>query len=166
MTDSSAAVLPNIHQFTMTRIDGHEQPLSEYKGKVVLVVNTASECGLTPQYEGLQALYEQYHDQGFEILGFPANNFGGQEPGTDAEIAEFCTANYSVTFPMFSKIEVIGDQQHPLYAELSRIEGGEPSWNFTKYLIGKDGSVLVRFDPRTPPNDSELTSALVRAVEK
>ena len=146
---------------TMNRIDGTPEALESYKGKVVLVVNVATECGLTPQYEALQALYEDKADRGLVILGFPANNFGGQEPGTNEQIAEFCTGEYGVTFPMFEKISVAGEGQHPLFADLSR-EGGEPTWNFTKYLVDRQGRVVARFDPRTTPDDP----ALVAKVEE
>ena len=145
--------------FTMHRIDGAEEPLEAYRGRVVMVVNVASACGLTPQYEGLEALYEQHAGDGLVILGFPANNFGGQEPGTNDEIAEFCTGEYGVTFPMFEKISVTGDDQHPLYATLSR-EGGPPTWNFTKYLLDREGRVVARFDPRTAPNDEALVGRI------
>ena len=144
---------------TMRGIDGSEQDLSRYRGKVVLVVNVASECGLTPQYEGLQSLYEQKKGEGFVILGFPANNFGGQEPGTDEQIVQFCSENYSVTFPMFSKISVLGDDQDALFASLSQ-ESEEPSWNFTKYLIVRDGNLVERFDPRTTPDDPGLVEQI------
>lgn len=146
---------------TMNRIDGTPESLEAYKGKVVMVVNVASACGLTPQYEGLQALYEEKAADGLVILGFPANNFGEQEPGSNDEIAEFCTGEYGVTFPMFEKISVIGEDQHPLYARLSQ-EGGEPNWNFTKYLVDREGRVVARFDPRTRPDDP----ALVAKVEE
>ncbi len=153
MDGESAA--PTLLDRTMRGIDGSEQDLSRYRGKVVLVVNVASECGLTPQYEGLQSLYEQKRDEGFVILGFPANNFGGQEPGTDGQIVQFCSENYGVTFPMFSKISVLGDDQDALFASLSQ-ESEEPSWNFTKYLIDRDGNLVERFDPRTTPDNPGL----------
>jgi glutathione peroxidase len=149
--------------FKMKRLDGSEQDLADYRGQVLLLVNVASKCGLTPQYEGLEALYERYRDQGFAVLGFPANDFAGQEPGSDAEIAEFCRATYSVDFPMFSKITVKGDRQHPLYAKLtSQPEpiGGEVQWNFQKYLVNRDGEVVARFDPRTVPDDPELVATI------
>ncbi|MEZ6234502.1 MAG: glutathione peroxidase [Phycisphaerales bacterium] len=143
----------------MHRIDGAEESLEAYRGKVVMVVNVASACGLTPQYEGLEALYERHAGDGLVVLGFPANNFGNQEPGTNDEIAEFCTGEYGVTFPMFEKISVTGDDQHPLYATLSQ-EGGPPTWNFTKYLIDREGRVVARFDPRTPPSDEALVARI------
>ncbi|MCA9298584.1 MAG: glutathione peroxidase [Phycisphaerales bacterium] len=144
----------------MTRIDGEVEHLSAYKGRVLLIVNVASKCGNTPQYEGLQALYESRHDKGLEILGFPANNFRGQEPGTDEEILAFCTETYGVSFPMFSKVDVIEDNAHPLFRQLAQ-EGGEaPTWNFTKYLVDRDGHVVARFDPRTQPNDPDMLARI------
>jgi glutathione peroxidase len=143
----------------MTRLDGQEEDLSAYRGKVVLVVNVASRCGLTPQYKGLQAMYERYQDKGFEVLGFPANDFMGQEPGTDAEIAEFCEANYGVTFPVFSKITVKGEDMHPLYREITSSPepiGGEVVWNFQKYLVDRNGDLVAKFGPRTTPEDETL----------
>lgn len=144
---------------TMTRLDGGEQDLRSYRGQVVMIVNTASRCGLTPQYSKLQSLYEKKKDAGFVVLGFPANNFMGQEPGTDLEISEFCTANYGVTFPMFSKISVKGDDQDPLYAMLTSLPeplGGEIRWNFDKFLLDRSGNVVARFSPRTAPDDAEV----------
>lgn len=158
--DDATAVLG----FTMKTIDGESQLLEEhYAGKVVLMVNVASRCGLTPQYEGLEALFERYKDRGLVILGFPANNFGGQEPGTDKEIKAFCTDKYEVSFPMFSKISVLPKDQHPLYTKLAKAmkaQGGAPSWNFTKYLIDRSGHVQQRFDPRTKPDDPKLIQAV------
>jgi len=155
--------------FKMKTIDGELQSLSQYKGDVVLIVNVASKCGNTPQYEALQALYSKYRDQGFVVLGFPANNFGGQEPGTDAEIKEFCTATYGVTFPMFSKISVIGEDQHPLYAHLTSAAtdpkfAGDIKWNFTKFLIGRDGQIIARFNPKTKPDSKEVVGAIEDAL--
>lgn len=147
--------------FTMKRLDGTEQALTDYKGKVVMMVNVASKCGLTPQYKGLQELYTKYQPQGFEILGFPANNFGGQEPGTEEEIGQFCEANYGVTFPLFSKISVLGDDIHPLYKSLTTMPdpiGGDVRWNFQKYLLDRDGNVVTKFGPRTTPEDPELVA--------
>ncbi len=148
-------------EHTMKRLDGREEALETYKGKVVLVVNVASKCGLTPQYKGLQDLYEQYQGQGLEILGFPANDFMGQEPGTDTEISEFCEINYGVTFPLFSKITVKGEEMHPLYQELTTMPepiGGDVLWNFQKYLLNRDGEVVAKFGPRTEPQDPELVA--------
>jgi glutathione peroxidase len=148
---------------TVKSIDGADVPLSKYDGQVRLIVNVASKCGNTPQYEALESLYEQYKDKGFTVLGFPANNFGEQEPGTDTEIAEFCSLTYGVQFPMFSKISVAGDDKHPLYEYLtSQPEpvGGEVGWNFQKYLVDREGNVVKRFGPRKPPLDPDVTSAI------
>lgn len=139
----------------MRLIDGTERDLGEYRGDVVLVVNVASRCGMTPQYEGLQSLYESRREQGFVVLGFPANDFRGQEPGSNEEIAAFCRENYGVTFPMFEKISVVGEGRHPLFAKLAELSE-EPTWNFTKYLIDREGRLVGRFDPRTPPEDPAL----------
>lgn len=147
--------------FTMTTIDGQEETLSKYKGKVVLIVNVASRCGMTPQYAGLQKLYETRRDSGLVILGFPANEFGGQEPGSDEEIKEFCTGTYGVTFPMFSKIVVKGEGQHALYQKLVEQPapvGGELKWNFTKFLVDRQGRVVNRYEPKVKPDDPGLLS--------
>jgi glutathione peroxidase len=147
----------------MKRLDGSEENLANYRGKVVMLVNVASKCGLTPQYKGLQAIYDQYHDRGFEILGFPANNFMGQEPGTNEEIAEFCELNYGVSFPLFSKISVKGEDMDPLYQEITTMPepiGGDVLWNFQKYLVNKDGDVVRKISPRTVPEDPEVTGAI------
>jgi glutathione peroxidase len=159
----------NLHDFTARRIDGQPQSLGDYQGKVVLVVNVASRCGLTPQYAGLQQLYQAYRSRGLEILGFPCNQFGAQEPGSEAEIQEFCTSRYGVGFPLFSKIEVNGPGRDPLYAwltgEPTRPEGsGDIGWNFAKFLVGRDGRIQARFSPRTDPQASELTSAIEKAL--
>jgi glutathione peroxidase len=153
--------------FTMKRLDGSEQSLTDYKGKVLMLVNVASRCGLTPQYKGLQELYGRYQGKGFEILGFPANNFMGQEPGSDEEIAQFCEMNYGVTFPLFSKISVKGDDIHPLYATLtSQPEpvGGEVLWNFQKYLVDRSGEVVAKFSPRATPEDPELVAKIEELI--
>ena len=160
----------SVHDFSAKSIDGKDVALADYKGKVLLIVNVASKCGFTGQYEGLQRLYETYKDQGFVILGFPANNFLGQEPGTDAEIQEFCTLNYGVTFPMFAKISVKGKDMHPLYAYLTSKEtnpefGGAISWNFNKFLVGRDGKIAGRFGSRTKPDDKELVEAVEEALQ-
>ena len=147
----------------MKRLNGQEEDLSRYKGKVVMVVNTASKCGLTPQYKGLQAIYDQYKDRGFEILGFPANDFMGQEPGTEEEISEFCEINYGVTFPMFSKISVKGDAMDPLYREITTMPepiGGDVMWNFQKYLLDRQGNVVKKIGPQTTPEDPSVVSAI------
>jgi glutathione peroxidase len=143
----------------MNRIDGAEEPLDTYRGKVVLVVNVASKCGLTPQYKGLEALYLEKQEDGLVILGFPANNFMGQEPGTNEQIAAFCEENYGVTFPMFEKISVKGDDAHPLYQGLAA-ETEEPSWNFTKYLLDREGRLVERYGPRTAPDDETLRARI------
>jgi glutathione peroxidase len=154
--------MTTLADFTATTLAGEEQDLSEYLGSVVLVVNTASKCGLTPQYEGLQALHERFAPQGLTVLGFPCDQFMHQEPGSDAEISEFCKVNYGVTFPMFSKIEVNGADAHPLYRWLTgahEVEGGleipagKIEWNFAKFLLGRDGTVLRRWSPKTEPAD-------------
>jgi len=153
----------SVLDYTLNLIDGTPQPLAEYRGQVLLLVNVASRCGLTPQYEALEALYERYRARGFVVLGFPANDFAGQEPGADAQIAEFCRSTYGVRFPMFSKISVKGDAKHPLYRELTSLPaplGGEVQWNFQKYLVDRRGRVVAKFDPRTPPDDSALVAKL------
>ncbi len=149
---------PKLYSYSVTTIDGQERSLSAYKGKVLLIVNVASKCGYTPQYEGLEKLYEQYKSQGFMILGFPANNFMWQEPGSDAEIKEFCSLTYNVSFDMFSKISVKGDDQHPLYAYLTKETSvpGTVRWNFQKYLVNRKGEVVDRFAPGTEPLDEEV----------
>ena len=159
----------SIHEFTMTDIDGREVALSDYREQVLLVVNVASKCGFTRQYAGLEKLYQAYKDRGFAVLGFPANNFMGQEPGTEAEIKSFCTLTYGVTFPMFAKISVKGKTIHPLYAflidkKLHPEHGGAISWNFNKFLIGKDGRVLGRYGSRTEPGDPDLAAAIAAAL--
>ena len=149
--------------YQMNRLDGSSQNLSDYRGQVLLLVNVASKCGLTPQYEALEALYDRYGERGFSVLGFPANDFAGQEPGSDAQIADFCRSTYGVRFPMFSKITVKGDGQHPLYRELTSLPapiGGEVQWNFQKYLVNRRGEVVAKFDPRTAPDDPALTAKL------
>jgi glutathione peroxidase len=154
----------SIQEFTLNSIDGAPVVLSAYKGKIALVVNVASQCGYTPQYEGLEALYKKYKDKGFVILGFPANNFGGQEPGTNTEIKTFCSRKYSVDFPMFSKISVQGADQAPLYRYLTKTGGGEIKWNFTKFLIDRDGKVIRRFESNVEPESKELINAVESAI--
>lgn len=160
----SAVAASSIHEFTLKTIDGQPAPLKQFQGKVVLVVNVASRCGYTPQYEGLEKLYRKYKDRGFVIVGVPANNFGGQEPGTDAEIKEFCTRNYGVTFPMMSKVSVKGADMTPLYQYLTSAAGGDVKWNFTKFLVGKDGKVIARFEPGVKPESPELAAAIEKAL--
>lgn len=149
------ATTQTIYDFEINRLSGEKESLSKYKGSVLLIVNTASECGFTPQYEGLQNLYEELKDQGFVVLGFPCNQFGHQEPGDEKEIKEFCEVNYGVTFPMFEKIEVNGDNTHPLYQYLKSEKGGilgsSIKWNFTKFLVDRKGNVLRRYAPTTKP---------------
>lgn len=145
-----------LSEFTARAITGEERALSDYAGKVVLVVNTASNCGFTSQYEGLESLYGEYSDRGLVVLGFPCDQFGNQEPGDDAAIDGFCKLNFGVSFPMFAKIDVNGDQAHPLFAwlreEKSGIFGDAIKWNFTKFLVGRDGSVIKRYAPKTTPD--------------
>jgi len=157
----------SIYKYTMKDIDGNDVKISKYKDKVIMVVNTASKCGYTPQYEGLEAIYNKYKDRGFYVLGFPANNFGGQEPGTETEIKEFCTTKYKVTFPMFAKISVKGADQDPFYAYLTSKEknpdfSGDITWNFNKFLIDREGKIVARFTSKDKP-DSE---AVAQAIEK
>ena len=156
--------------FSLDNINGELVNLSEFKGNVVMMVNVASKCGNTPQYESLQAMFEKYKDQGFVILGFPANNFKGQEPGTNEEIKQFCSLNYGVTFPLFSKISVKGEDQHPLYKFLTGEEtnpgfSGDIKWNFGKFLISKQGKVINRFTPKTKPNDAKVIEAIESALK-
>jgi glutathione peroxidase len=150
--------------FTLNSIDGSPAPLSQYKGKVVMIVNVASKCGYTPQYAGLEKLYEKYKDQGFVILGFPANNFGQQEPGTNEEIKTFCSRTYNVSFPMYAKISVKGEDKHPLYQYLTQT-GGDIKWNFTKFLVGKDGKVIARFESAVTPESPEVAGAIEKALQ-
>lgn len=158
----------SIYDFKLKSIDGEETELSEYSGKVLLIVNTASECGFTPQYDGLQDVYDKYKEDGFYVLGFPANNFGGQEPGTDEEIAEFCSVNFNIQFPMFSKVSVKGDDIHPLFEYLTTAENrdfsGEIGWNFEKFLIDKDGNLVRRFRSKVEPDSDELTESIESAL--
>ena len=181
--------MAEIAEIPLNRIDGADDKLANHAGKVLLVVNVASKCGLTPQYEGLEALYNTYKDRGFEELGFPANDFGAQEPGSNEDIAQFCSATYGVSFPMFEKADVTGEAKQPLYAELIRAKpekqgdgdsfremlkghGMTPTadpevlWNFEKFLIGKDGSVVERFVPGTAPDDAALVSAIEAELAK
>jgi glutathione peroxidase len=160
----------SIYDFTLNSIDGKPMPLSEFQGKVLMVVNVASRCGFTPQYTGLEALYEKYKDRGFVIVGIPANNFGGQEPGTNAEIKTFCKSKYSVTFPMMAKLSVKGADETPLYQFLTSSEtdpqfAGDIKWNFTKFLIGKDGKIVARFEPKTTPEDPQVSAAIEQALQ-
>ena len=155
--------------FVVKDIDGHDVNLADYKGDVVLIVNVASKCGFTHQYAGIEKLYETYKDRGLVVLGFPANNFNGQEPGTNDQIKAFCTGTYNVSFPMMSKISVKGDDKAPLYKYLTEEPtagafGGEIGWNFTKFLIGRDGNVVARFPSKVEPNDPKLIEAIEKAL--
>lgn len=166
----SAFGASSILDFTMSQLDGKSVPLAAFKGKVMLVVNVASQCGYTYQYEGLEKLYEKYKAQGFVIAGLPANNFGGQEPGTNEEIGAFCKSKYGVTFPMFSKISVKGADKAPLYQFLTGKDAnpktaGEIQWNFTKFLVDRNGKVIQRFEPPVEPLSSELEAAVEAALK-
>jgi len=162
--------MSSIYDFTVNDIDGNPVKLDQYKGKAVLIVNVASKCGNTPQYEGLQDLYKKYGDKGLVILGFPANNFGGQEPGTNEEIKDFCTTNYGVTFPMFSKISVKGEDIHPFYKYLTSAEtdpefAGDITWNFNKFLINPSGKIVARFDSKNKPESDKVVKAIQLALK-
>ena len=168
--NANAPTPDTFHSFTLKDIDGKSLPLKSFKGKVVLVVNVASQCGYTPQYEGLEKLYLQYKDKGLVILGVPANNFGAQEPGTNAEIKTFCSTKYSVSFPMCSKVSVLGDDMDPLYRMLTSDHGalspaGDVHWNFEKFLISKNGEVIGRFKSRVTPDNADLISAIEAALK-
>jgi glutathione peroxidase len=159
----------SVYDFTLNSIDGQPTPLSNFRGKVLMLVNVASRCGYAPQYAGLEALFEKYKDRGFVIVAIPANNFGGQEPGTNQEIKAFCTAKYHVSFPMMAKVSVKGSDITPLYAFLTDKNvhpstGGEIGWNFTKFLIGPDGNVIARFDSKVEPESPEVTSAIDKTL--
>jgi glutathione peroxidase len=150
--------MPTVYDFSAKTIDGKSKKLADFKGKVLLIVNTASHCGFTPQYKGLEALHQRFAKRGFAVLGFPCNQFGAQEPGPESEIAEFCEMNYGVTFPLFAKVDVNGDSAHPLYRHLTSAKPGllgseAIKWNFTKFLIGKDGKVIERYAPTTKPEE-------------
>src|SRR6202142_4520969 len=159
-----------IYGFTLNSIDGKPAPRADYKGKVVLVVNVASQCGYTPQYTALESIYEKYKDQGFVILGFPANNFGAQEPGTNEEIKTFCSRKYNVTFPMYGKVSVKGDDQTPLYQYLTKQTGpsiaGDIKWNFTKFLVDRNGNVVERFESAVTPDSKEVVSAVEKQLSQ
>jgi glutathione peroxidase len=163
----AAAAEKSIQDIPLKDIDGKDTSLKAYQGKVLLVVNVASKCGLTKQYTQLQALHEKFKDQGFTVLGFPCNDFGAQEPGSNEEIKTFCSTKYSVSFPMFDKLHVKGPEQHALYTALTGKEGafpGDVKWNFGKFLIGKDGKPLQRFEPRTTPDDPAVVAAIEKAI--
>ncbi len=157
----------SVHDFDVKTIDGNDVSLSTYKGKALLIVNTASECGFTPQYQGLQALYEKTRAKGFEVLAFPSNDFGGQEPGTEAEIKSFCELEYKTTFPLFAKVEVKGKTPHPLFAYLqSQPKGAPVKWNFAKFLVSPDGRVVGAFDSKVTPESAELGKAIAAVLPK
>jgi len=156
-----------LYDVPLKDIDGKDTSLKAYSGKVLLVVNVASKCGNTPQYGGLETLQQKYKDQGFTVLGFPCNDFGAQEPGSNADIKEFCTSKYSVTFPIFDKVHVKGADQHPLYKELSGKDSpfpGDVKWNFGKFLVGRDGKIIKRFEPGLKPETKQLTEAIEAAI--
>ena len=168
---TSALAASSVLDFTPASIDGKPAPLSAYKGNVLMIVNVASKCGYTPQYSALESTYRKYKDQGLVIVGFPANNFMSQEPGTNAEIKQFCHNKYDVTFPMYSKISVKGGDQTPLYKFLTDkttdpTYGGDIKWNFTKFLVDRNGKVVARFEPSTTPDSSEVTSAIESALKE
>jgi glutathione peroxidase len=157
----------SIYDIPLKDIDGKDTTLKPYAGKALLIVNVASHCGYTPQYAALEAAYQKYKDQGLVVCGFPCNQFGGQEPGTDAEIKQFCTAKFSVTFPMFDKLEVNGDNRHLLYVMLAGKDSpfpGDIKWNFTKFLIGRDGKILNRFESKVKPDSDDVTKAIEAAL--
>ena len=163
----SASAADSIYSTPLKDIDGKDTSLKPYQGKVMLVVNVASKCGFTPQYTALEAIYTKYQPQGLVICGFPCNQFGGQEPGTDAEIKEFCSSKFSVTFPMFDKLEVNGANRHPLYVLLAGATSpfpGDIKWNFTKFLVGRDGKILNRFDSSVTPDSAQVTQAIEAAL--
>lgn len=157
--------MTSLYDIALQTIDGKPASLADHEGKVLLLVNVASKCGLTPQYEGLERLHERYAERGFSVLGFPSNQFGGQEPGTAEEIQEFCSTTYGVTFPLFEKADVNGDEQQPLYSELTQVRdadgaAGDVQWNFEKFLVDTTGTVVGRFRPRVEPESAELVEAI------
>ncbi len=159
----------NVHEFSLNTINGEEISLSEFSGNVLLIVNTASQCGFTPQYAGLQELHDTYYSKGFKVLGFPANNFGNQEPGTDEEIAEFCERNFGVSFPLFSRIDVRGENKHPLFQFLTESENpdftGDINWNFEKFLVDQDGNLIRRFRSQVKPMSVEIKTSIETLLE-
>jgi glutathione peroxidase len=166
-----AFAAPSLYEFTLNSIDGQPAPLAAYKGKVLLLVNVASKCGFTPQYTALESLYEKYKGEGLVVIGFPANNFMSQEPGTDSEIKDFCSRTYSVKFPMYSKISVKGDDKAPIYHFLTEKAtnpnaSGEIKWNFTKFLVARDGTILARFEPAVKPDSPEVLGAIEKALKQ
>lgn len=170
-TPTAEAKTKSVLDFKMKDIDGNDVKLNKYKGKVLLLVNTASKCGYTPQYEGLQAIYEKYNAEGFYVLGFPANNFGGQEPGKESEIKEFCESKYKVKFPLFAKISVKGEDQDPLYKFLTSKEtdpnfAGDITWNFNKFLVDRKGNVVARFSSKDTPQSEAVTQAIEKYLKE
>lgn len=166
MTATLAFASP-LYDIPLKDIDGKATSLGAYKGKVLLIVNVASKCGLTPQYKALEAIHEKYKDQGFTVLGFPCNQFAGQEPGSNSQIKEFCSSRYSVSFPLFDKLEVNGANRHPLYVALAGKDSpfpGDIKWNFGKFLIDRDGRIIKRFEPKTTPDSPEVTQAIETAL--
>ena len=161
---TASAEPPKIYSIPLKDIDGKDTSLNAFAGKVVLAVNVASHCGNTSQYEGLQSLFAKNKDKGLVVVGFPCNDFGKQEPGTEAEVKSFCSTKYQVTFPMMAKIHVKGPEQHPLYKELTTALPGDVKWNFGKFLIGRDGKVLARFEPGLSPDDEKITQAIADAL--
>jgi glutathione peroxidase len=171
MTAAAAEQARSVLDFTMQSIDGQETPLRQFQGKLLLLVNTASKCGFTPQFKALEEVFKRYKDQGLVVLGFPANNFLWQEPGTNQEIKQFCLINYGVSFPMFAKISVAGKDIHPLYKFLVDKEtnpqfAGKISWNFTKFLVDRKGEVVARFAPKTVPDDPQVIAAIEKALQE
>jgi glutathione peroxidase len=169
--DKEDKQVPGVLNFTMKSLSGEPVDLSKYQGKVVLMVNVASKCGYTPQYKGLEKLYEKYGKDGLVVLGFPADNFGHQEPGTDQEISQFCSSKYGVTFPMFSKVSVKGDDECPLYRHLTSAQtdpkfAGPIKWNFTKFLINSKGEIVHRFESKVKPDSREMTTAIEQELAK
>ena len=156
----------SVYDFTLNSIDGKPAPLAGYRGKVLMLVNVASYCGYTPQYQGLEKLYETYKNRGLVVLGFPANNFGQQEPGSNAEIKDFCERTYHVKFPMYAKVSVDGADKTPLYQYLTSAMGGDIQWNFTKFLVSRDGKLLKRFEPAVTPDSPEVIAAIDAALGK
>ncbi len=165
MTSLAIAAETNVQNIAIKDIDGKDTTLKAYAGKVLLIVNVASECGYTPQYAGLEALYEKMSGKGLAVLGFPCNDFGGQEPGSELQIKTFCTENYKVTFPMFAKVAIKGGGKHPLYAALQSAAGGDVGWNFEKFLVSKEGKVLQRFGSDVAPDSPELMAAIDAALK-
>jgi glutathione peroxidase len=162
-----AQTAPQLHDIALTDINRKETSLKAYQGQVLLVVNVASRCGLTPQYEALEAVHQKYKSKGFSVLGFPCNDFGAQEPGTNEEIKQFCSTKYHVSFPLFDKLHVKGPEQHPLYGALTGKDSaypGDVKWNFGKFLIGKDGKLLKRFEPKVTPDSAEVAQAIEAAL--